>query len=185
MPSGPGVIDNETIRRLARLAPPAVSSMLLTSRTSSQKVINHWSTVLTNAIQLVDAIPIEAYKTIRDTLPWIQLVQVIHVQDASAIEQALAIAPHVNAILLDSGRPNQSVKELGGTGRTHNWDISREIRERVNTPIFLAGGLNPDNVRAAIERVRPYGVDVCSGLRTDGKLDGEKVRAFIGVVSRW
>jgi phosphoribosylanthranilate isomerase len=89
------------------------------------------------------------------------------------------VAPHVNAILLDSGNPSAAVKELGGTGRVHDWELSRRIREAVDVPVYLAGGLRPENVAEAVARVGPFGLDVCSGVRSDGRLDRDKVEGLI------
>jgi phosphoribosylanthranilate isomerase len=94
----------------------------------------------------------------------------------------LEVAPHVNAILLDSGNPSLAVKELGGTGRRHDWAVSRRIREAVDVPVYLAGGLRPENAGEAVRTVGPFGLDVCSGLRTGGRLDAAKVEAFMGEV---
>jgi phosphoribosylanthranilate isomerase len=90
----------------------------------------------------------------------------------------------VDAILLDSGNPKLEVKELGGTGRRYDWALSRQIRERVDVPVWLAGGLNPDNAREAIETVRPFALDVCSGLRTSEgyDLDPDKLGRFMEAV---
>jgi len=88
----------------------------------------------------------------------------------------------IDALLLDSGRPGNTVKELGGTGRTHDWSTSRAIVEAVECPVYLAGGLCPENVAEAIRTVRPFGVDVCTGVRTDGKLDEAKLKDFIAAV---
>jgi phosphoribosylanthranilate isomerase len=85
----------------------------------------------------------------------------------------------VDALLFDSGNPSLAVKELGGTGRVHDWSISRRIREQVNVPVFLAGGLNAGNAAEAARQVRPFGLDICSGVRTDGRLDESKLRAFV------
>jgi phosphoribosylanthranilate isomerase len=98
-------------------------------------------------------------------------------------EAEMAAAPHVEALLLDSGNPTLPVKELGGTGRTHDWSISRQILEAVGIPVFLAGGLNPANVTAAIRHVGPFGIDVCSGVRTAGRLDAAKLADFFRSVS--
>jgi phosphoribosylanthranilate isomerase len=68
---------------------------------------------------------------------------------------------------------------LGGTGRTHDWSVSEQICRKAHTPVFLAGGLNPDNVQDAIKKVRPFAVDVCSGVRTNAQLDGGKLLRFI------
>lgn len=127
----------------------------------------------------MDELPQGAHQDLRAALPGIRIVQVIHVQDEGAVEQALSVADFVDALLLDSGNPNVAVKELGGTGRTHDWSLSRRIREAVSIPVFLAGGLTPANVREAIQRVAPFGVDVCSGVRTGGRLDPEKVERFV------
>ena len=79
-------------------------------------------------------------------------------------------------ILLDSGNQKLKIKELGGTGRTHDWTISKKIVETVDVPVFLAGGLNPDNIKEAAEFVKPFGIDLCSGVRTNGKLDEHKLK---------
>jgi phosphoribosylanthranilate isomerase len=178
MPSGPGVITDDTIRDIAREVPPPIASFLLTSETSAGQIIAHHRKVRTTTIQIVDALAEGTYQQIREALPGIQLVQVIHVIDERSLEEALRIDAHVDAILLDSGNPNLDVKVLGGTGRTHNWAVSRQIREQCNSPIFLAGGLKAENVRQAIEAVEPFGLDLCSGVRTDGKLDPRKLEAF-------
>jgi phosphoribosylanthranilate isomerase len=89
------------------------------------------------------------------------------------------VARYVDALLLDSGNQKLAIKELGGTGRVHDWRISRRIRDAVEVPVFLAGGLNAANVAAAVAAVEPHGVDVCSGVRTDGRLDPAKLRAFV------
>jgi len=94
------------------------------------------------------------------------------------VDEACAVAPHVDAILLDSGNQKLAVKELGGTGKTHDWTLSRRICETIDIPLFLAGGLTPENVAWAIQEVGPFGIDVCSGVRTNGKLDESKVKRF-------
>lgn len=179
MPSGPGVILEETIREIAATIPPGVSSFLLTSRQDVPAIVAQQRKTGVNTIQLVDELPRGAHEELRRALPGIRIVQVIHVLDEGAVEQAVSTGPYVDALLLDSGNPNLTVKELGGTGRTHDWSVSRRIREEVSIPVFLAGGLNPSNVRRAIDRVSPFGVDVCSGVRTEGRLDPEKVAAFV------
>jgi phosphoribosylanthranilate isomerase len=178
MPSGPGIITDEQIRDIARSTAPAVATFLLTSETDAQAIINHHQRVLTNTVQIVDALQSGTYAKIRQSLGGVKLVQVIHVTGEESLEEAQRIAPEVDAILLDSGNPNLAIKELGGTGRTHNWAISRHIVESVPVPVFLAGGLRPENVRAAIESVQPFGLDLCSGVRTEGKLDPYKLEAF-------
>jgi phosphoribosylanthranilate isomerase len=178
MPSGPGIITDELIAVIAAAIPSTKSSFLLTSETGGEKIIQHHHLTKTTTIQLVDEIDPNAFNLIRNQLPQIKLVQVIHVIDEKTIDEALALAEKVDYLLLDSGNPNLSVKELGGTGRVHNWEISKRIVEQSKVPVFLAGGLHAGNVQEALEKVSPYGVDLCSGVRTNKKLDEEKLAAF-------
>lgn len=184
MPSGPGVISDELIKEIAEATPPPISTFLLTSETQVEAIIRHQQKVRTNTIQIVDALSHGSYQEIKKALPGTKLVQVIHVVDESSVGEAASIARDVDAILLDSGNPKLAVKELGGTGRVHDWAISREIREAVEVPVFLAGGLNPSNVEEAIRQVEPFGVDICSGVRTQGKLDVDKLRRFVAAVKK-
>jgi phosphoribosylanthranilate isomerase len=178
MPSGPGPIPDELIRQIAKTVPPPVATFLLTSETSVSEIIEHHYRTNTNTIQIVDSLSSGTYSQLKASLPGVKIVQVIHVIDEKSVDEALGISEMVDAILLDSGNPKLKVKELGGTGRVHNWKLSRQIRENSKCPVFLAGGLNPGNVRQAIEEVQPFAVDVCSGVRTDGKLDRQKLELF-------
>lgn len=183
MPSGPGVITDDLIQKIAASVPPPVATFLLTSEVTAAAIINHHKKVATTTVQIVDALEERQYDLIRAALPGIKLVQVIHVTSEASVAEAVEIATHVDAILLDSGNPNLTVKELGGTGRTHNWEWSKQIRAAIDVPLFLAGGLNKDNVRQAIEIVQPFGLDLCSSVRTDGQLDEEKLEAFFTAVA--
>ena len=182
MPSGPGPIPDETIREIAAAIPPPVATFMLTSHTSVADIIDHHKRTNTNTIQIVDSLAVGTYRQLKEALPAVRIVQVIHVIDENSIEEAIGISRSVDAILLDSGNPNLKVKQLGGTGRVHDWKLSRRIRESVACPVFLAGGLNPDNVTQAIEAVEPFAVDVCSGVRTNGMLDSEKLERFFKAV---
>ncbi|RIJ41997.1 phosphoribosylanthranilate isomerase [Pontibacter oryzae] len=184
MPSGPGIISDALIREIVRTIPPPLASFLLTSRTSAQAIIGHHKLVYTNTIQLVDALQEGTYQQIREALPGIKLVQVVHVLGEQSIEEAMRLEQNVDAILLDSGNPGLKVKELGGTGRIHDWVISRRIRESIHKPVFLAGGLHAGNVREAIEVVQPFGVDLCSGVRSNGQLDPYKLEKFFEAVEK-
>jgi phosphoribosylanthranilate isomerase len=179
MPSGPGPISDELIRQIAKSVPPPVATFMLTSETTVKEIIAHHYRTNTNTIQIVDSLSSGSYGQLKEALPDIKIVQVIHVIDQSSVDEAIGISEMVDAILLDSGNPKLKIKELGGTGRVHNWNLSRQIREGSKCPVFLAGGLNPENVRQAIEEVRPFAVDVCSGVRTEGKLDRKKLEKFI------
>lgn len=182
MPSGPGPIPDEDIYRIAGSVPPPIATFLLTCEQTAAGIIEHHRRTHTNTIQIVDELLEREYDAVRDALPAVKLVQVIHVAGEESVEEACELAEHVDAILLDSGNPKLAVKELGGTGRRHDWSISRRIVETCGKPVFLAGGLNAENVREAIETVGPFGVDVCSGVRIDGKLDRFKLEAFFASV---
>ncbi len=183
MPSGPGVIDEAQIAEIARAVRGTAATFLLTSLQDPQQIIAQHRRCATHTLQLVDTLPNGAHAAIKSALPDTSLVQVIHVHDEASIEQAIAVAPQVDALLLDSGNASLAVKELGGTGRTHNWDLSAAIVAAVDVPVFLAGGLNATNVAQAIQRVRPFGVDLCSGVRTEGRLDPVKLAQFVAAVS--
>ena len=182
MPSGPGPIPDSLIRDIAETVPPAVATFLLTCETTAEPIIAQQRYCRTNTLQLVDAVAEGVYDALRDALPGISVVQVVHVRDENAIREAVEVSAKVDAILLDSGQPTLAIKQLGGTGRTHDWEISRRLRDAVDVPVFLAGGLNPENVGRAISQVAPFGVDVCSGLRTNGRLDEMKLVQFMTVV---
>ncbi len=182
MPSGPGIISDELIAQIAKAVPPPVSTFLLTSETNPEAIIAHHQRVHTSTIQIVDALSEGTYHQIREALPGVKLVQVIHVIDEKTVEEAVQVAEFVDAILLDSGNPNLQIKELGGTGRVHNWAISRKIRESIPIPLFLAGGIKAENVKEAIDIVKPFGLDLCSSVRTNGQLDPEKLEAFFAAI---
>lgn len=178
MPSGPGPISEEKIAEIAAWVPPPIATFLLTSRTNVSDIIQQHLICRTNTIQIVDRLTHGTYKELREALPGIAVVQVIHVNGEEAIDEAISVSADVDAILLDSGNQTAKIKELGGTGRIHNWSISRQICIRVKKPVFLAGGLNPGNIKAAIQTVHPFGIDICSGVRTSNKLDKEKLARF-------
>ena len=184
MPSGAGIIaDERLIPEIAAAVPPPVATFLLTSLTDTDAIVAQHRRCRTGTIQLVDALTRGTHADLRRALPGIRLVQVIHVLGDASVAEALAAAPHVDALLLDSGNPKLAVKELGGTGRTHNWALSRRLVETCGKPVFLAGGLRPDNVAAAWTQVRPFGFDVCSGVRTHDHLDEQKLAAFFAALA--
>ena len=183
MPSGTGIIDLATAARLAAGVPPPVASFLLSSATDPCALLAQCRQVAPTALQIVDAVDPAAYALLRRELPALRLVQVVHVTGEGTIAPALALATQVDALLLDSGSPDAPVRTLGGTGRVHDWAISRRIVEASPVPVFLAGGLTPENVTAAIRSVRPFGVDLCTGLRTAGELDEAKLESFMAAVA--
>ena len=188
MPSGPGPIADELIAEIVKIIPPPLASFLLTSETTAEGIISHLNRTAANTIQIVDdTVSADVRRAVRRALPMVKIVQVVHVLSEKTIEKALEMSETADALLLDSGNP--AARELGGTGRTHNWILSRKIVEQSPVPVFLAGGLHPENVRAAIEAVAPFGVDLCSGVRSvrmdsfgEGSLDARKLAAFFEAI---
>lgn len=185
MPSGPGVITEERIAQVAlALRGVPVRTFLLTALRRADEIAAQHRRCGTTTLQLVDHVEAAELARLRGLCPGVELVQVIHVTDASAVQAACAAAGHVDALLLDSGNPHLAVKELGGTGRTHDWSVSRRIRDAVAPlPLWLAGGLNAGNVAEAVARVRPHGVDLCSSVRSEGRLDAGKLEALMQAVA--
>lgn len=182
MPSGPGPIPDALIAEIARNVPPPVATFLLTCETDPAAIVEHVGRCRANTVQLVDAVPSAAYAALRRAHPAVRIVQVIHVEDQDSLEEARQAASQVDALLLDSGRPKLAVKELGGTGRVHDWTLSARIVAESPVPVFLAGGIRADNVAEAIRAVRPHGIDLCSGVRTDGRLDPAKLAALVAAM---
>ncbi|MDB6114807.1 MAG: Phosphoribosylanthranilate isomerase [Lacunisphaera sp.] len=182
MPSGPGPISDELIAEIAATIPPPVATFLLTSLTDTDAIIEQQRRCRPTTLQLVDALIRGTHADLRRALPGIRIVQVIHIRDEASVAEAARLAPEVDALLLDSGNPGLAVKELGGTGRVHNWALSRRIVETCGKPVFLAGGLRAENLAPAWAEVRPHGFDVCSGVRTNDVLDETKLAAFFGAM---
>lgn len=178
MPSGPGVISEELISQIAEQIPPGISTFLLTSKQSVEEIIEQQRRCKTNTVQICDKIVQGSYIQLKKALPGVKIVQVVHITGQESLDEAIEVSKNVDSLLLDSGNQNLAVKELGGTGRTHDWTISRIIVDSIKIPVFLAGGLNAENVAEAIKQVKPFGVDICSGVRTNGKLDEQKVNSF-------
>lgn len=178
MPSGPGVISEEMIAEIAASVPPPIATFLLTSLQDAESIIAQHARCRTHTIQICDRLVTGTYSDLRKAMPGIKIVQVIHVNGEESIHEAMQAASGVDALLLDSGDQKLTVKELGGTGRKHNWEISRRIREKIDIPLFLAGGLNAQNAAEAVAQVGPFALDVCSGVRTDGRLNAQKLNAF-------
>jgi len=178
MPSGPGVITEELIAEIAARVPPPVATFLLTCKQDAAEIVEQQRRCRTNTLQLCDRVEVGVYDELRAGLPGVSLVQVVHVTGEESFAEALSVARHVDALLLDSGNQSLAVRELGGTGRTHDWRVSRRVVEASPVPVFLAGGLKPENVAEAVAAVRPFGLDVCSGVRSRGRLDAEKLKRF-------
>lgn len=182
MPSGPGPIDDGLIAEIAAAVPPPIATFLLTSRCDAAGVVSHVLGTGVNTVQLVDEVECGTFAALRAAAPQVRIVQVLHVQDSTVLADAARLEPLVDAFLLDSGRPGAAVKELGGTGRVHDWELSARVVEQTKRPVFLAGGIRPENVAEAIGIVRPFGIDLCSGVRTNGRLDVRKLAALVGAM---
>jgi phosphoribosylanthranilate isomerase len=178
MPSGPGVIGEDLIAEIAARVPPAVATFLLTCRQDADAIVEQQRRCRVNTLQLCDRVRTGVHAGLRARLPGVSIVQVVHVVGEESFDEAMSVAPHVDALLLDSGNQSLAVKELGGTGRTHDWRVSRSIVGASPVPVFLAGGLKAENVAEAVGAVRPFGLDVCGGVRTEGRLDAEKLKRF-------
>ncbi|PHR62317.1 MAG: N-(5'-phosphoribosyl)anthranilate isomerase [Robiginitomaculum sp.] len=179
MPSGPGPVSDPTIREIADATHDRVHRFLLTSRTGPVEVVEHVQFCGTDIVQLVDAVPVETYQLLRQSCPQVQIVQVVHVQDETALAQARHAAKYCDMVLLDSGQPDGLLRTLGGTGKTHNWDISKQIVEALDKPVLLAGGLSPENISMACAHVGPFAVDLCTGIRDKQyRLDPQRLAQF-------
>jgi phosphoribosylanthranilate isomerase len=182
MPSGPGVIADDEIAAIAARVPPGIDTFLLTSLTDPDAIVEQHRAARTTTIQLVDEVL--DLGRLRAALPGVRLVPVVHVTGEQAIETAERAAAAAHAVLLDSGDPTSAIKRLGGTGRRHDWAISARIRERLEVPVYLAGGLTPENAAEALRRVRPFALDVCSGLRDRAfDLDRDKLSRFARAIA--
>jgi phosphoribosylanthranilate isomerase len=185
MPSGPGVVDEEAITRIAATVPPGVATFLLTSATSVETIVAQHRRCRTTTVQVVDRLTDGRLSDLKAALPGVGVVQVVHVVDGGAVAEAVAAATEADAILVDSGRPDAPVQELGGTGRAHDWRVSARICQAIApVPLYLAGGLRAGNVVDAIQTVGPFGVDVCSGVRSEGRLDAGLLGDFVRAMSR-
>jgi len=182
MPSGPGVIPDERIATIAAAVPAPVATFLLTCRQDAASIIDQQRRLRTNTLQICDRLQRGVYVELREALPGVRIVAVVHVTGSASVAEAEGVAREADAILLDSGRPDQAVKELGGTGRRHDWTLSRRIREAVDVPVFLAGGITPENAAEAVAAVGPFALDVCTGVRTDGRLDEEKLERLFAAL---
>ena len=181
MPSGPGVISEDLIEKIAAAVPSTIDTFLLTSKTNADSIIEQHRKCKTTTLQIVDRVKTNVLIKLKQELPTIRLIQVIHVIGDESITEAKKVAQFVDALLLDSGDQKLKVKELGGTGRTHDWTISRKIRDAVSVPVYLAGGINAKNVLVAVKEVDPFGIDLCSGVRENGKLNEKRLEEFFSV----
>ena len=152
--------------------------VMVTHLLDAEEIISILKELNISNVQLHDNISIEEIKKIRSALPELYIIKAVHVLNEHAIQHALMLEEYADAIILDS----RTSARLGGTGNVHDWNISAEICKRCKKPVFLAGGLTPDNLVSAIETVRPYAVDANSGVETEnGDKDLNKIRKFVQI----
>ena len=180
--SGPGVIEDHTIRAISLELPAAVSAFLLTQERTAEAIADHVIRCAVSTVQVVNHVDPLELQTLRRLMPALRIVQVIHVEGSDALDLVRHYENFVHSFLLDSGTPGAAVPILGGTGRTHDWAVSAQIVRSTRRPVFLAGGLTPVNVVEAIRVVRPYGLDICSGVRSEGRLDIKKLRSYVEAI---
>lgn len=172
----PDRVETGAAREIFASLPPFVARVLVTHRTAVTDVVDLARVTGAQVVQLHGAFPLDAIPELRRASPHLSIVKCAHVVDEGSIDEALRAAEAADAVLLDS----RTADRVGGTGRVHDWSISARIVARSPKPVILAGGLTPENVADAIERVHPWGVDVNSGVRgPDGLKSHARIRAFV------
>lgn len=184
MPSGPGVIGVDAAASIVQALPSDIDTFFLTSQTRAGEIEQELKQCGANTVQIVRHIEPQEHERLCAALPQVRRVQVVRVEDESALSLIERYGQVVDAFLLDSGRTRGAVPQFGGTGSVHDWSISQRFVEATHLPVFLAGGLSSNNIFDAIAAVRPAGVDVCSGVRTDGVLNPAKLQAFMSEIKR-
>ncbi len=173
-------VTPDQARAIVAALPSAAETVLVTHLTAPAPIADLARAIGVRAVQAHGDLPPEGLRALRALLPGLRLIKAVHV-DAPApavLARARPYLPHADAILLDS----RTADRLGGTGRTHDWAVSRAVAAALHpVPVILAGGLTPDNVAAAIAAVRPAGVDVNSGVEdpATGAKDPDRMRRFV------
>lgn len=171
-----------TAAMLLRDVPVYVNSVLVTHLLTAAGVLELYQAVPASTIQLHDEIAVAEVEAIRRAIPYVPLIKAVGVTSEDAIGTARLFEPYVDALLLDTHVGDR----IGGTGVAHDWSISRRIVASANKPVILAGGLRPENLIHAVETVRPYGVDVNSGVEfPNGEKDPDRLREFIRLAKRY
>lgn len=176
-----GVHDDLTeakARGIVAALPPFVASVAITYVDTPREAVELCRYLGVTTLQLHGPFPTQEIPVLRVGLPHLKIIRAVHVTGPEAVAQARALARQVDALILDTYDP--ATGRHGATGKTHDWTISRQIVDGVPVPVILAGGLTPDNVADAIAAVRPWGVDVHTGIeRPDGSRDLDHIRAFV------
>jgi phosphoribosylanthranilate isomerase len=171
-------IDPTLARDLAQSVPPYVTCVLVTHEVSIDEILALARAIPTHVVQLHSDLEPSDLSSARELLKPRGIIGKVTVEDESCITRLLEIQSSVDAILLDS--VNRITGQVGGTGLTHDWNISAHLRRISARPIILAGGLRPSNVHQAVLAVDPAAVDVNSGVESkDGKKDLRLVKEFV------
>lgn len=171
----PDAVEAGEARRLARGLPATIRPVLVTHRTDPDLVAALLRETGFSAVQLHGEFPIREIPALRDALPGLFVSRVVHVDGPEAIARGTEVARFADAVHLDTRVGDR----LGGTGTTHDWGIAAEIVRSCGKPVLLAGGLTPENVARAVRTVRPWAVDVNSGVEdAEGRKSPERCRAF-------
>jgi phosphoribosylanthranilate isomerase len=166
-------IDRGEARGLIQGLPPFVSSVIVVEPQSAAEAANLALDTGADVIQINDSLSFEDMATLKNMVP-ARLVATVPASPGG-LNHARQMTRVADALLIDSFEGGK----LGGTGTVHDWNLSSDLVRNVDVPLILAGGLDPENVAEAIEKVRPYAVDVSSGVETDGAKDPEKIKAFL------
>jgi phosphoribosylanthranilate isomerase len=183
-PPSPRTIPDDQIASIIAAAQPFVATCLLTSEETADAISAHVDSTCPTTVQILPHIDPAESARLATLQPHVRRIQVIHVQGTEALNLIEDYAPYVHGFLLDSGNPISTGHKFGGTGRQHDWDVSAEFVKVSPVPVFLAGGLSPANAADAILRVKPFGIDLCTGVRTDGLLNREKLMSFMLAVRK-
>ncbi len=173
--SSPRNLTIEKAERLMRNTPVFVKNVVVTVPKRLGELVEIYERLRPDILQihghnLSDSV-------IREKLANTRLIRAIQVKSVHAVDEAVKTANTFDAVLLDTFVPDK----FGGTGEVHDWELSKHIRLKVHPkPLILAGGLNPENVQDAVRVVKPYAVDVSSGVESQpGIKDSKKVFEFI------
>ena len=176
VPTSPRNLTLERAKMLLDLVPVFVDSVIVTAPETVEDIVEICETLKPSVIQIhgkKNFVASQVRKKVKNTC----LVKTVYVKPDILKEENIEELKQFDAVLLDSFTKNQ----YGGTGKTHDWTVSKQIKEAVApVPVILAGGLKPENVKEAILAVNPYAVDVASGVEASpGIKDHNKIHAFV------
>ena len=176
VPSSPRNLTLERAEMLLSQVPIFVDSVVVMAPKSIKQLVEVCERLKPSAIQIHGKEQLDSSE-IREKIKDTRLIKTVYVTEDALNETAIEDSKMFDALLLDSFSKGQ----YGGTGKVHDWTLSRQIKEAVApVPVILAGGLKPENVKEAILKVQPYAVDVASGVElSPGVKDHEKVRTFV------